>query len=232
MRRRLVEPLVRLGSLVVALVLAHDLAFLASKQGAYAAALAASGHDAGWVTTVLVVAGLSGLLLAVGLARLAFLGLRLRAAARSLAPGGSGSRGRSALEASADGRPRDRLRGLAHSSARLAGAVTVGFVIQENVEHLSAGLPAPGFAILAWDGNFTPLPIIGLTSLAVAAVVGLFRRRQADLLARVRAAGERAFPHTTAGRPRTPGRASDADGRGSLLGRRMALRAPPTGASA
>jgi hypothetical protein len=209
MPRRLASAAASLLGALVALVVAHDLVFLASERGEYAALLAATGHDSTWTTTVLLVTGLSAALLVGGTWRL----VELRAAA--------GTRG-------AAGRRGPHGRAILHRAIPLATriglVVTVAFAIQENVEHAVGGLPLPGLAILVTAAGVLPLPIIAAASLAVAFVVVLFRWRRDALLARI--AGRRPV-HAAAGRGGAPPPAAPRPRPASLLARGRALRAPP-----
>jgi hypothetical protein len=97
--------------------------------------------------------------------------------------------------------------------------------VQENVEHVTAGLGVPGPGVLFSQeyvgGAWITIAVALLVSLAAA----LFQWRHRVLLARLRAA-RAALPRPSALVPTRPGRTERRPVE-SVLGRRSALRAPP-----
>jgi hypothetical protein len=199
-----------LAMMLVALVVAHDLVFLFGYGAAYNEALAHSGHDATWSTSVAVVLAAGFGLLGLAIWRLYRLGL----IARTVAPAEG-----------LDPSPGDFGGRLAGLWLRLAGATTLLFVVQENLEHQQAGEALPGFGVLgSAEYPYAGLIIAGV-ALVVAFVGALLGWRRDLLFARI-AAGLRmvrprpapAFRRAVADRDRRPG---------SIIGCGLALRAPP-----
>lgn len=163
-----------LAMTLVALVIAHNLVFLLAYGPAYDEALAHSGHDGAWGNAVAVVLTAAFGLVGLGTWRLYRLGIVARARA-----------------------PREGGRGLRESGfARrvvalwlcLAGATTLLFVVQENLERQHVGATPPGLAVL-WSAEYPNAPlVIAAVALAVATVVALFRWRRDVLVARIAAA--------------------------------------------
>ena len=210
MSRWIVRRTAFAGMAAVAFVLAHNLVFLAGYGTAYEDALTRTGHTDAWNNAVLAVLGLGVLLLVSATWRLHRLGLLARGSARlAHEPAGiggfAGQLGRLWL--------------------RLTLVTTVWFVIQENLEHRSAGEPLPGLSVLGSSDYPNALLILAAVALGVAAVGALFRWRRDVLVARIAAARQR---WRRASGPtlrvslewviRLPG---------SFLGRRLAVRAPP-----
>ena len=109
----------------------------------------------------------------------------------------------------------------------VAATTTVLYVLQENLERLRVGAPAPGIAAL-WDPSSSAIVVIAAVGLVVAFVGALFAWKRAVLVARIRAgSGLRYARPVEARRP-----AERADQRpASVLGRSAALRAPPAPAA-
>lgn len=194
----------------VALVLAHNLVFLAGYGPAYGEALGRTGHGATWSSAVLIVLGLGVMLLVAAAWRLRTLGVLARAAAREAIL------------------PSDR-RGFVGHLVRLWPRLTLLtlalFVLQENVEHYNIGEPLPGLGVLLSSEYPNALLIFGVVALVVAIVGALFRWRRDVLLARMAAARPRW--RRASGRSVRPSLAWVDGLAGSLLGRRLAVRAPP-----
>ncbi len=203
----------RLGVLaLVAFVLAHDLTFLARFGSSYEAVLARTGHGEQWTATVLVMATLATLLAVATVTRLVALGRlarRLDAGTIEVRDGGIGGLAGRALRAWLFILP-------------IALAV---FVIVENIEHASAGLPLPGFGV--FDANaYTDTPIVFTVVTAIVAFIeGLYRWRRDILVALIRAARAR-WARSRAATVRLDLPFVERH-RGSIAGRRMAGRAPP-----
>ena len=209
----------RLGTLVaavtlqlVAVVLAHELVFLARYGSRFGEALVHSGHGETWsgavATSLLLAAGLG----AVAVARLAWLGVLVRRRGTPADP-------QRILE------PRVLLRAWLRTGVRLALVGVTLLTAQENVERASIGAAAPGIGILLSPEYAGGLWIALAAGLAVAFVAALFEWRHQVLLARLRTG--------RSGQPRIAGATARRTGvyvappAESLLGRRSALRAPP-----
>lgn len=194
---------------LVALVLAHNLVFLAGYGSAYGDALAQTGHGDAWsaaVATVLA-AGAACLLVAVWRLR------RLTNLARDLAP--------VSADAPSTGSFVRRWLGLAW---RLALVTAFLFVVQENIEHARIGETLPGLGVLGSSEYPDAIPIIALVGLAVAFVGALFGWRFATLLAHIRTARVRHRLASTT----SPRVIPEVDRRpGTLRGPGVAGRAPP-----
>jgi hypothetical protein len=169
----------RLAALAaVAFVLAHDTVFLLTDGGTFGAALARTGHGDQWTGTVVVVAGLAISLAIAGIVRLATLS-RL---ARELDAGGISV---------AEGRPADLLSHLLKAWLLILPVALLLFVVVENLEHLSVGLPAPGLAVLGSAQYHSVLGVFAVVSLVAALVDALYRWRRDVLAARIEAARAR-----------------------------------------
>jgi hypothetical protein len=174
---------------LVALVVAHSLVFLLAYGSGYQEALAHSGHDGTWGVAVVIVLAAALGLIGLGTWRLYRLGVVARARAASeggLRPGPGGFAW--------------RLVGL---WVRLAGATTLLFIIQENLEHQHVGEGLPGLAVLGSAQYPNAIFVIAAVALAVAFVVVLFRWRRDVLVARITGARERwhGAPRTVPRRP-------------------------------
>lgn len=211
----------RFVTLVLAcLLVAHTTIFIAryGTGPAFAAAMTAEGHDAYWPAFLLVVGGGSAVLAVSAVRRLRVLAGRAPRRRRS-----------------ADGTPLpafgDELKRL---WPNIFGATTLGYVLQENIEHLAAHGHLPGAGVL-WgaEGSFA-LPGLLLVSLFGAALGALVRWRIRVYVARIgRAAGRPRPRRALAARPAR---------RWAFVGATCALaqiavrpdagRAPPTPASA
>ena len=201
---------------LVALVLAHQLVYLARYGSQYGEALVHSGHGEAWgaaVTTSLV---LGGALAALAGFRLGRLGLLIRRR------DGNGAAAHEALE------PTPLLRAYLRIGPRLVVIGVVLLTAQENVERALIGQGMPGAGILMSPEYAGGLWITIAVGLAVAFVAALFRWRHQVLLARLRATrpGLRRSVSASMRRPVIVDRPLE-----SLLGRRSALRAPPVGAA-
>ena len=201
--------LAHIGTALTALVLAHNLAFLATYGPAYRLALARSGHDAAWSAAVVIV-------LSVALGLLAAATLQLRRLARLAPPPRRGS--------PLPGGARQFARRLVRAWIALAPVTAVLFTIQENLERLAVGEPAPGLAVLARNGSPTIVLVIAAISLVVALVAALFGWSRDLLIARIAAAGRSWRRAAPSRRPNV------ADRRPVFLGGPgPTLRAPPAG---
>jgi hypothetical protein len=213
MPRRLAAFLAAAALQVVALVLAHELVFLARYGSRYGEALVHAGHGETWSAAVSTSLFLAAGLAALAALRLAHLGLlvRRRALAASPVPG--------VLE------PRPLLRAWLRIGPRTAIVAAALLTIQENLERAALGqaMPGPGILLSAeYPGGLWVAIAVGL---AVGLVAALFEWRRRILLARLRAPRAGVPRASDAPVPR-PGMIFPAPVQ-SILGRRSALRAPP-----
>lgn len=212
MPRRIAGVLAAAALQLVALVLAHQLVYLARYGSLYGEALVHSGHGEAWgaaVTTSLI---LGGALAALAAFRLAHLGLLIRWRAGSPGP----------ISRRPDVRP--LIRTYARIAPRLVVLSVVLLTLQENIEHAASGQGTPGPGILLTREYAGGLWITIGVGLAVAFVAALFQWRHRVLLERLRAARPRLRRTVIAAAPRPAILHRPTE---SLLGRRSALRAPP-----
>jgi hypothetical protein len=211
---------------LVTLVLAHDLSYIASYGAAYSEAMFRTGHDDRWTAAVI---GVSALGLGLVLAAVRRIG-RLTQLARVVAA--PRSRAERRLGGDADGpeawSPSSTVATFARHLVRIWPRVAVGgailFVLQENIERVAGGEPVPGLDVLGSATHPYPIPVLLAVSLAVAAVGALFRSRIAELRTLI-ARAERTWrrsAHAAPSRPLDFERPAQ-----SILGRRRAVRAPP-----
>jgi len=202
----------RTGALaLIVFALAHNLTFLVTYGGAFRDALGRTGHGPQWTATVALVAALAILLAGIGAVRL----VQLARLAAVLDPGHVAG-GRS-----------DRARFAGHVATAWSCIFLIAllvFVVGENLEHIEAGLPAPGLAALGSSAYDATLLIFALVSLGAALVDALYRWRTDVLVARIAAARARWDAHRATARPDVPW----VDGRhAAIVGHRIAGRAPP-----
>ncbi len=150
-------------------------------------AMSLGGHDGYWMALSVVIVTLA---LAV-LARESLRGLRLWLRTRTL-------RTRSVER----GRP-TWLPEVRRIWPALLALTSVAFAIQENLEHLAMGQPAPGIGVLFGAEHAAAIPILAAITLLVAAVGSLVRWRVAILEFRVATAAHR--PRERGLQPRQPG---------------------------
>jgi hypothetical protein len=169
----------RLATLAaVAFVLAHDTVFLLTDGGSFGQALARTGHGDQWTGTVIVVASLAVSLAVAGIIRLA----RLSHLARELDAGGISI---------GEGRVVDLVSHLLKAWLLILPVALLMFVVVENLEHLSVGLPAPGLAVLGSAQYHSVLGVFAVVSFLAALVDALYRWRRDVLVARIAAARAR-----------------------------------------
>lgn len=199
---------------LVAVVLAHELIFLARYGSIYNEALVHAGHGAAWSSAVTTSLALAGILAGLAVLQLVRLGVLVRSRAPVAGP------------AAADLPPGPLLRSWLWTGLRMGLGSVVLLTLQENVERAAMGQAAPGIGILLAPEYAGGLWVTLAVALAVALIVALFTWQRRALLARLRA-----------GRARDPRHSAPAIARPgilvrlpapSLLGRRSALRAPPT----
>lgn len=212
MSRTRLPRFVVLASLALAsLAAGHELIYLLAHgpgEG-YAAAMREGGHDRYWTSFVLVVLAVVACLVAVAAAQL----LRLRRLAVGVAIGGLSVR---------DAPTTRYLRLLGPLWLKVAAVAVVGYLLQENVETVSAGGPLPGFGVISGK-HALAVPILVAVSLVVAAVGALVGWRREILLARLRSGFRpRRQDARTTRRPTPVDRP-----RHGCEGRRNGVRAPP-----
>jgi hypothetical protein len=213
MQRRAVGFLAGAGLVVVSVVLAHELVYLARYGSLYNEALVHAGHGEAWTSAVTASLGLTLGLIVAGVARLAWLGSLVR------------RRGPGDLHATTGTLvPRALLRGFLRTAPRLVALAAILLSLQENVERLLIGQTLPCPLVLLTPEYAGGLWITIGVGLAVAFVAALFDWRRRALLARLRA-DRTTVPRHRASQPRRP--AIVVRPPQSLLGRRSALRAPP-----
>ena len=203
------------GALVLAtLALSHELIYLLAHgvgEG-YARAMQEGGHDRYWTSFVLIVLVVTACLSVVAAAqwrRFRRLAAAVHAGTVRLKSGGL-----------------DRfLELLGPLWFRVSVGTIAAYLIQENTETASTGVPLPGLGVLGGE-HAIALPVLLAASLAVAAVGALVGWRREVLLARIRAAARHRLRASTA-TPR-PALVNDAP-RGRRVGRRNGVRAPPFG---
>jgi hypothetical protein len=209
MGRQIVHRIGAVASVMVALVLAHDLVFLVRYGSVYGEELAHFGHGPAWTGAVVGSLAIGAGLLAAGLFSL----YRLRRLASSVG----------ARPTTIEPRWRVFIRSWIVLSARLA-VLTVGLLtVQENVERMGIGLPGPNVGILlSRDYPFAPAIVLAI-AVAVAFVVALLKWRHDVLVARIHAARRPSIRPTRAPRPAG---APDLRPQTFIRGR-LAVRAPP-----
>jgi len=197
---------------LAALVLAHQLVYLARYGSRFGEALIHSGHGEAWTAAVTTSLVLAGVLVVLGAFRLGRLGLLLRwqGDPRDLAP--------RVLERGA------LLREWLPLAARTTLLTLVLLTIQENLERAASGLAVPGAGVLLSDEYAGAAWITIAVALFASLVAALFAWRHRVLLARLRAARSPLRRRARSIRRPSARPASPVE---SLIGRRSALRAPP-----
>lgn len=169
----------RLAALAaVAFVLAHDTVFLLTDGGSFGLALARTGHGDQWTGTVIVVAGLALALAVAGAFRL----VGLSRLARELDAGDLSVH---------EGRIADLAGHLLRAWLLILPVALALFVVVENLEHVSVGLPAPGLAVLGSYQYHSVLAVFAAVSFLAALVDALYHWRRGVLVARIAAARAR-----------------------------------------
>jgi hypothetical protein len=212
MTRRIAAVTGALALQLIALVLAHDLTFLARYGSRYGEELAHAGHGQTWAAAVESPVVLSVVLGVLAIGRLLQLRGRLRGeASRRIAP------------------PGPALRAFLGTWLQVASRISllgvVLLTIQENIERASIGQAAPGPGILLSPEYPFGLWIAMAVGASVAFVAALFEHRQRVLLARIRAA--RQVHRRTHRTPELWPRLDVLPAHESVLGRRSGPRAPP-----
>jgi len=194
-----------------AIVLAHDLVYLARYGSRYGEALIHSGHGDAWraaSSTSLVLGGLIG---AAAVVRLILLHVRLRRAP--------------AFGAATRLDPRALLRTWLRVGPALAIGTVAMLTVQENIEQVALRGVSSGIGILLTPEYAGGLWIALGVGFLIGLVVALVAWRVATLEALLRDGHHRAAHRRPAHAPR-PVNVVDRP-TASLLGRRSALRAPP-----
>ena len=200
---------------MTALVLAHNLIFLAGYGAQVGDVMARTGHDHGW-TIAVVGSLLLGLALLIGaMWRLH----QLRQLARSIG----------ATHAPFEPDRGAFVRRFLWCWLALSVAVTALFAMQENLELASVGQPQPGIGVLASAAYPHAVLIIAAVAMAVSFVAVLLGWRIDRVIARIRAV--HGFPRVSVGVALRPIEWI-APRLSSILGSRLASRAPPIGSAA
>ncbi len=172
---------------LVVFALAHNLTFLVTYDQNAGEALARTGHGPQWTATLILVAILAAALAIAAAARL----LQLSRLAHDLDGVATNP---------AHGGTRELGRDLVRAWLQILGCSLVVFVGAENLERVTAGLPAPGLGVLGSGEYHLALAVFALTALAAALVEALYRWRRDVLVALIAAARARW------GRDRSPAR--------------------------
>jgi hypothetical protein len=195
---------------VASMVLAHNLIFIAGYGSRFGAAMARTGHDHGWTLAAATAIGLAGMMLGIAVSRLLHLRRAARRAGAVKLPTEPGLRGFA-------------IRWLAWWIA-LTAMTAVLFVLEENFELSGVGASLPGTGVLTSATYPNAIAIIVLVALGISLVAALLGWRTRVLTARIEAAGS---PLRTSAAPALHPRGPVDLRQGSLLGRRLAGRAPP-----
>lgn len=177
MRQRLATAIGVTASMAVALVLAHDLAFLARYGSAFGEALAHAGHGAAWTGAV---AG--SVAIGAGLLLTAILGLRRLSlvAEQRRAPG-----------TSSEPRSLTFLRTWLIRAAVLSLTTMFLLTIQENLERVRGGVAGPNVGLLVSAEYPWAIPIVIGVAIGVSFVAAIVGWRRAVLWSRIRATRRR-----------------------------------------
>jgi hypothetical protein len=199
---------------VVALVLAHELVYIARFGSRYGEALVHAGHGESWSTAVTTSLSLGAVLVLAGALRLAHLGVRVRRHG-----GGIDGPRIESLD------PGSLVRGWFRVGTAMALLTVLLLTLQENLERAAIGGRASDPGILLSAEYAGGLWIAVAVAFGVALVAALFDWRRRVLLARLRA-GKTPLPRG-ADRPQPRPRTVTSRPTASTLGRGSALRAPP-----
>jgi hypothetical protein len=200
-----------IAMVLAALVLAHNVIFLAGYRAHFEIAMTSLGHDHGWTIAALVSLALAGSLAVVGVLRL----LQLRRAAKHAGAG--------RLLTEPDRRA-FVWRWLVWWFA-LTLATAALFVLEENLEVARVHRALPGIGVLASAAYPNAVAIIAVIALVVSLVAAILGWQAAVLIARIEAVRS---PVQGDAPPTFPTIEPIDRHAGSILGRRHAGRAPPT----
>jgi hypothetical protein len=198
--------------ILAALVLGHDLTYLATYGPDYTTALLRTGHGEAWTAAVITIGLLTAVIAILAVLRLVTLS-------------------RQATQSGADARlmPRGQVADLAREFIGLWAVVLLGaaalFIVNENVERALGHLPLGGIELLVGiQGNLVPLLMVAAASAVVTAVAALYRWRRDILIARLRIA-RGAWARATSNRLPRPW--PSLERRSATIARRRSWRAPP-----
>jgi hypothetical protein len=192
------------------LVLAHNLIFIAGYGSRFGSVMTHTGHDHGWTVAALSSIALATCLLIAAVRRLQQLRHAARGASAQSLPDEPGIRAFA-------------IRWLGWWIA-LSLVTTLLFALQENLELGSVGTAMPGLSVLASAAYPNAVAIILAVALGISMVAALLGWRSSVLTARIQAARSEG----PAAAPLSLRRDEPIDRRwGSILGRRLAIRAPP-----
>jgi hypothetical protein len=199
---------------LVTLVLGHNLIFLAGYGNRFGPAMTHTGHDHGWSAAVAVSLSLGVALLVAAARRLQ----QLRRAARTM----------HAMRLAAEpGRRAFVMRFIPWWFALTLATVAL-FVLQENVESARVTSQLPGISVLASATYPNAMALIAVVAFAVSFVTMLLGWKLEILNARIQAVG----PHLQRAAASALPRIGPVErGHRSILGSRLAGRAPPGFAS-
>jgi hypothetical protein len=228
-RRARTLPWLRLAALLpVSMLIGHEAVF-ALQFGigdGLRQAMSAGGHDNYWTAFTVVITALSAGLLVREIARAVRLKSRLRDLARQRV--GPATVPDPPATLTTRGAWQAEFRGI---WPLLFAVTAVGFTIQENLEHLTAGQAPHGLGSLIAGEHPLALPVLAVVSAAIAAVGALIRWRVRTLEARVAAARVAAGARPRHPRSIAPAREWPAIGavraHAWFLVRLLAGRAPP-----
>jgi len=194
---------------LASMVVGHNLTLLIAYGPDYTARLTSMGDGKSWDDTVTFVLAAAAMLAITACLRLAFLLQQVRTAHPYQRVGLSGSA---------------YLRTLAPLWLKLFAVSLALFVFHENEERWGIGLAMPGMSVLGTVGPVSPILVFALVSLAFAAVVALFRVGIEFLEAIIAAARRQSWSQSpTLPRPKAARESAPA----SIIGRNLAVRAPP-----
>ena len=201
-----------------ALVLAHQLVYLARYGSRFGEAIVHSGHGEAWTVAVITSVALIVGVTTIAAVRLIRLGVRVDRIAGAFLVSRPATLERGAL-----------VGAWVRLAPRMVVLTLVLLTVQENVERAAAGLGIPGPGVLLSQEYVGAAWITIAVALVVSFAAALFEWRHRVLLARLRAP-RASLPRASTTAPTGPGTIVRHPVE-SVLGRRSALRAPPTLAS-
>jgi hypothetical protein len=202
------------GMGLASFVLAHDILYLAEYGADFRSAMARTGHGEMWAVTVVSAIAISLALVTLASRRLQVLGRIASGAPADLA------------HPSRTARWAPVLRSAARTWLIVALVALVFFVMSENWERYSVGMPLPGLSVLL--GTPPSLAVMGIfasVAALVASVATLYRRRYEVLAWRARMRRSLRRPGPLA----VPRADEDVRPHPTPLACRIGGRAPPAG---
>jgi hypothetical protein len=191
-------------------VVGHNLYFLIRYGSGYASEMARTGDGNSWDSTVGFVLVAAALLACLAAVRLGFLLRQVQSSdLRQQVAGLSAT---------------TYVHALVPIWLGLLSASIPLFILQENFERWSAGLPMPGLSVIGVIELKSPALVFALVSLAFALVVALFRLSIERLEALIARGRTRAWVHAPAIHRPGPAAVSIP---ASIISRNLAGRAPP-----